>query len=111
MNFFLKDISEVYEKKVYGSTVKRSTKYPPKNGVYVFEREKNERIHLEVVKGKRHVNPDGSVVFSYPGDEDFGAYGKSVYLNRHTDAIVNYLQDNPDKWGPEDIYEFKKTLC
>lgn len=110
MEIFLKDISEIYEKKVYGSVVKRSAKYPPKNGVYVFEREKNERIHLEVVKGKKYTNPDGSVVFVYPGDEDFGPYGKSVDINRYTDAIVNFLQDNPDKWGPEDFYNLKKTL-
>ena len=65
---------------------------------------------MEVVKGKKYTNPDGSVVYVYPGSEDFGPYGKCADINKYTEAIVNYLQDNPDKWGPEDMYNFKKTL-
>lgn len=29
----------------------------------------------EVIKGKKHKNPDGSVVYAYPSDEQFGSYG------------------------------------
>lgn len=29
----------------------------------------------ELVKGRKHVNPDNSISFAYPCDEDFGTYG------------------------------------
>ena len=106
-----KDIGEIDSFNKFGSIFKRSVQYRPRNGVYVFERWLNNKLScLEVVKGKKYTNPDGSVVYTYPGNEDFGPYGKCVDINKYTETIVNYLQDNPDKWGPEDMYNFKKTL-
>lgn len=29
----------------------------------------------ELVKGKKYKNPDGSIVYTYPCDEDFGTFG------------------------------------
>ena len=29
----------------------------------------------ELVKGKRYKNPDNTIVYAYPSDEDFGTYG------------------------------------
>ena len=44
--------------------------------VYLYEMEKgNPYSQYELVKGKKHTNPDGEVVYVYPSDEDFGVYG------------------------------------
>lgn len=51
--------------------------------IYVFQMEKIEKdefdnpdiARYEVVKGKKAKQPDGSTVYIYPGDEDFGTYG------------------------------------
>lgn len=45
----------------------------------------------EVVKGIRHRLQDGSVVWSYPGDEDFGVFG---YYGYHLDRLLVYM----DQW-------------
>lgn len=45
----------------------------------------------EVVSGRRHKQPDGSVVWCYPGDEEFGTYG---FYSYHLDRLLVYL----DRW-------------
>ena len=66
---------------------------------------------IEVVKGKKYTNPDGTVIRTYPGSEDFGSYGFCISRNSlFKDRIIEFLVNNPDKWGAQDIYEFKKTL-
>ena len=41
--------------------------------------------------GRRHKQPDGSVVWCYPGDEEFGTYG---FYSYHLDRLLVYL----DRW-------------
>lgn len=45
----------------------------------------------EVVKGIRHKQPDGSFVWSYPGDEDFGRYG---FFDYNLERLLRHL----DEW-------------
>ena len=54
------------------------------NHVYLYKMEKKGMIdcyHYELVKGKKHKNPDGTIVYMYPGDEDFGTYGWFILGN------------------------------
>lgn len=44
----------------------------------------------EVVKGVKKVNPDGSTVYAYPGDEQFGTYG---FFDYHLDRVKKILDD------------------
>lgn len=42
----------------------------------VWELSREGKIYgYEVVKGRKYKNPDGNIVYTYPSDEDFGAYG------------------------------------
>ena len=101
-----KDINEIDEFSKFGDVFKKTASYPDRN-IYVFER----KYCIEVVKGKKYTNPDGTVVRTYPGSEDFGSYGFCIARNsRFKDRIIDFLVNNPDKWGAQDIYEFKKTL-
>lgn len=102
---FAKDILEIDDFYKYGDHFRKVASYPDRN-VFVFER----NTCTEVVKGKRHVNPDGSEVFTYPSSEDFGRLGYCITNYRCKDKIIEWLVNNPDKWNPQDLYEFKKSL-
>lgn len=43
----------------------------------------------EVVKGLKRVNPDGSVVYVYPGDEQFGTSG---FFDYHLDRVKEIMK-------------------
>ena len=44
------------------------------NHIYLYKMN-NRDYSYELVQGKRHTNPDGTIVYTYPRDEDFGTYG------------------------------------
>lgn len=49
--------------------------------IAVYEMEREGMHHgYEVIKGKKYKNPDGSIVYTYPSDEDFGTYGWYIYF-------------------------------
>lgn len=53
--------------------------------IAVYEMSKDGKHKgYEVIKGKKHKNPDGTIVFVYPSDEDFGIYG----------WYVNFVDEN-----------------
>ena len=54
-----------------------------------------EDMGYEVVKGMRRKNPDGSIVYVYPGDEQFGSYG---FFDYHLDRVKKILE----RWTNED---------
>lgn len=46
----------------------------------------------EVVKGVKKKNPDGSIVYCYPGDEQFGVYGFFTYkLERCREILDSWI--------------------
>lgn len=48
--------------------------------IAVYEMSKDGKHKgYEVIKGKKYKNPDGTIVFTYPSDEDFGTHG--WYIN------------------------------
>lgn len=99
-------IEDRFEFNVHGGVCRRVS-YNPDTNVYVYERS----TCIEVVKPKYVRQPDGTRVGIYPSDEDFGTYGYCISSNAwYKDQMVEFLVNNPDKWGAQDIYEFKKTL-
>lgn len=64
------------------------------NHLYVFERtpkDKTRKIqyqHFEVVKAFKSRNPDGSIVYTYPGDEAWGTYGWTYTGSRAWDLAM-----------------------
>ena len=63
--------------------------------VYLYKMEKPGSAYLqfELVKGKKYTNPDGNIIYTYPGDEDFGTYG--WYICGRPEKV---LEDICDKW-------------
>lgn len=62
-------------------------------GIWKMSRDidgKIEDMGYEVVKGVKRVNPDGGVVYVYPGDEQFGMYG---FFDYHLDRVKKILDD------------------
>ena len=99
----------------YGARFIRRS-YNEATDIYVYERwndDGNGGVYLsclEVVKPKYKKLSSGKRIGSYPSSEDFGPLGKCVSINQHTDRMVEFLVNNPDKWDPQSIYDFKKTL-
>lgn len=80
MKIFSKDIKERKEFDRIGYHYTQ-VKADNENHIYLYEMKHNDPnvkipySQYELVKGKKHTNPDGNIVYSYPGDEDFGTYG------------------------------------
>ena len=45
----------------------------------------------EVIKGVKYRQPDGSIVYRYPGDEQFGVYG---FYSYNLDRLLKHI----DEW-------------
>ena len=101
---YRKDISELKEFEKYGDVIRQIRHYP-ETGWWLYDR----GSHYEVVRGKKHTNPDGSVVYVYPSSEDWGTYGYSVWKNKWADKMIEFIVSAPTHTAQE-MYEFKKTL-
>ena len=59
---------------------------------------KVEGMGYEVVKGVRKKNPDGGVVYCYPGDEQFGVSGFFSYdYDRCKEIMDRWLKENVEE--------------
>lgn len=75
MKIFAKDIEERLEFDRCGyHYVNICLDTEKKAGIWELRKD-NKCYGFEVVKGKKHKNSDGSVVYAYPSDEQFGTYG------------------------------------
>lgn len=73
------DIEDKKEFTFEGDTLKMDYCADPEKHIYVFKRFHNDRlIGYEVVKGRKHTNPDGNVIYLYPCSEEFGSNGYFV---------------------------------
>ena len=83
----------------------------PETGWYLYERVNKEsgKKHYEVVKGKKHKNPDGSIVYAFPSTELWGTYGYSIDDNRYSQKLIEFLMESKSR-TPQEIYDFKKAL-
>ena len=61
--------------------------------IYIFEVTDKETRHYEVVLGKRHKNPDGNIVFSYPGNADWGKLGFTIRGCNGMDAAMRVVKE------------------
>lgn len=101
---FRKDISELKEFRKYGDTFKQ-IKNNPETGWWLYERE----THYEVVKGKKYVNPDNSVVYVYPSENDWGVYGYTIPKCWWAEKTINFIMGRKTT-SAQEMYEFKKAL-
>ena len=65
--------------------------------IYVYDiirNEDGEHRGYEVIKGLKHKNPDGGIVYTYPSDEQFGTNGfSSMGTNKTYDAEMTQILD------------------
>ena len=64
--------------------------------IYIYDIINQDGIHrgYEIVKGVKHKNPDGSIVYTYPSDEQFGIYGFTTIGTEKTfDSEMTQLLD------------------
>ena len=102
---YSKDISQLKEFVRYGEPF-HQVRHNPETGWWLYERGENS---YEVVKGKKHINPDGQVVYTYPPEADWGTYGYTIIKCWWAEQMIDFLMSAP-KRSPEEIYEFKKGL-
>lgn len=76
MEIIYKPIEERKEFTFCGDTLKQC-EHNETTGLWLYERfsTKGRLVGYEVVKGKKHKNPDGTEVYTYPSTEEFGSYG------------------------------------
>lgn len=60
-------------------------------GVWRMTRQDGSLVGYEVVRCYRYRNPDGSIIYRYPGDEDFGVSG---FYDRNLGRLMVHL----DRW-------------
>lgn len=76
LEIYRKDLQKTFTK--YGDTFTQIAHNPNLN-TYIYERINDKGRHngYEVIKPKRFKNPDGSIVYVYPSENEWGG-GKSL---------------------------------
>lgn len=92
MKVFRTDIRDKKEFSLEGDTLKQKYCYDEEKQIWVYERyNHNGRLYgYELVKGIKHKNPDGSLIYLYPSSEKFGDYGYFISAQFAKD-IPKYL--------------------
>lgn len=109
MKIVCSDISTLKEFSKFGDKFTQE-RVESSTGRYLYKRVSPEGVvSWEVVVPIKYINPDGSVVRTYPGSEKWGVNGFTVVENIHRDAIIKFLLTSPDL-SPAARYEFKQTL-
>lgn len=69
------------------------------NHLYIFERTPKDKTrkmpyrHLEVIRAPKRRNPDGSIVYTYPGDELWGTNGWTYTGSRAWDLAMERIHN------------------
>ena len=92
MNVTYTPIEERKEFTLFGDTLKQC-EHNETTGLWLYERysPKGRLVGYEVVRGKKHKNPDGTEVFSYPSTEEFGSYGLAYPPSTNRESLVRSL--------------------
>ena len=99
-----KDISELKEFKKYGDTF-RQIRNNAETGWWLYER----ATHYEVVKGRKHKNASGEVVYVYPSESEWGQNGYTIPKCWWAEKTIDFILGKKII-TPQELYEFKKTL-
>lgn len=108
MRIIAKDISEMKEFTKYGDTF-RQIRNNPETGWWLYERRGKDNRSYEVVKGVKHKNPDGTIVYIYPSTEHWGKYGYTIMENKYSALLIDFIMSARLR-SAEEIWEFKKTI-
>lgn len=74
--------------------------------IYVYDMIKDgEHRGYEIVKGIKHKNPDGEIIYRYPSDEEFGMYGWTTIGTENTfdvemENIITKVEILQNRWQP-----------
>lgn len=110
MKIFVKDIGELKEFEKHGDTFKQ-IRHNADTGWWLYERTNKEHKskHYEVVKGVKYSNPDGNVVFMYPGDSQWGLYGYTIPDFWWAQKTIDFIMGKKTI-SAQELFEFKRTL-
>ena len=109
MKIFSKDISELKTFKKFGE-VFTQVRNNPETGWWLYERvSKYGTKSYEVVKGKKHKNPNNTIVHVYPSNEDWGTYGYTIPDCWWAEETIDFIMGR-NTITAQEMYEFKKTL-
>ena len=61
--------------------------------IYVFKVYDENFTSYEVIRCKRCKNPDGNIVYTYPGNNDWGKYGFTIRGCDGMDAAMKVVRD------------------
>lgn len=103
------DISEIKDFVKYGDTFTKVRDDQDKHRQVWKRTSKGGHISYEVWIGKKHKNPDGSIMYLAPCSSDFGLYGFAVMDNKYAQPYIDFLMTSDDL-SPEARYNFKKSL-
>lgn len=94
LEIFRKDLQKTFNK--YGDTFIQKSHNKDLN-TYIYERIDSEGKNngYEIIKPKKHKNPDSSIVFVYPTENEWG-FGRAV-STRNYDKAIKYLNNGIQK--------------
>lgn len=94
MKIYSKDISDKKEFTFDGERLKLNRCLDEESHIYLFERYNSAGMlyAYELVRGIRHKNPDGQIVYVYPSSEQFGRYGFFIAKNHLEESLTRFVQ-------------------
>ena len=97
------DISERTEFMFDGELLKQDRCLDEQRKIYLYKRfNRFGRLYAyELVKGVKHTNPDGQVVYLYPSTSQFGKYGYFIARKKLEKALVRWVPKLQEEKGPK----------
>lgn len=74
---YAKDVKDIQSFQKYGNNYEKVYADDDRH-IYIFKVFDENFTSYEVILGKRTKNPDGSIVYAYPGGNDWGTLGFSI---------------------------------
>lgn len=115
MKFFKKDVSEKKEFTRNGYKYRQVLADDEKH-VYLYEMTSTKLEmyypHYELIKAKKSRQPDGTYVYTYPCDEDFGSlgwflYGKVELVQKNLDEMWEDMTGKPTNFKVTEYWSEK----
>lgn len=89
---YAKDIKGTHSFKKYGYNYEKVYADDDRH-IYIFKVSDEDFISYEVILGKRRKNPDGNIVYTYPGNNDWGSLGFTVRGCNATEASMHVVKE------------------
>jgi len=93
---YSKDIKDVQSFQKYGNNYEKVYADDDRH-IYIFKAFDENFTSYEVILGKRVKNPDGNIVYTYPGNNDWGKLGFTIRGCNGMEASMRVVKELEEK--------------